>query len=279
MAQKPRRLTPKPDVLRELFLLSGNNCAMPQCKQVIIDSTGVMVGRVCHIEAAMPDGPRFNATMTNDQRRAISNLVLLCGGHHSQIDSKKAEAKWPIAAVRKIKADHEAKFRGLDATLQRSFESSFVDNTDALDPTPPNTFSALEKYVPDCKVEAEDHAERLKEVTNYLKKMSRVPDTERDFMLAVIKRAEKLGDMGECISVDVYDLNSALGLSHGKIRTLGEALDRYSVGRIDHDGDRTHAIIYNPSDFVGWGDIVTFCNKSGRTIDQFVLHLKFGLLG
>lgn len=216
MTQKPRRLTPKSEVLRELFLLSGNNCAMPRCRQVIIDSTGVMVGRICHIEAAMPDGPRFNPTMTNDQRRAISNLIMLCGGHHSHVDSKKNEANWTVAAIRKIKAEHETKFRGLDTTLQQSFESSFVDNTDALDPTHPITFSALEKYVPDCEVDMKDRFKRLKQVTSYLERMSCVPDSERDFMLAVINRAKKLGSNGEGISVNVFDLKSALGLSHGK---------------------------------------------------------------
>jgi hypothetical protein len=43
---KVTRLTPKPEVLRELYLLSGNNCAMPGCKNVIIDRAGVVVGHI-----------------------------------------------------------------------------------------------------------------------------------------------------------------------------------------------------------------------------------------
>jgi len=64
--QKPKRLVPKPDVLRELYLLSGKNCAMPDCNNVIVDSKGVVIGQVCHIEAASPKGPRFNAKQSND---------------------------------------------------------------------------------------------------------------------------------------------------------------------------------------------------------------------
>ena len=227
----------------------------------------------------MPKGARFNPTMTNDQRRAISNLILLCGGHHAQIDSKKNERKWPIDAVCKIKENHEAKFRGLEDTLQQSFESSFIDNTEALDPTHPIAFSVLEKFLPDCEVDAKDKTERLKQVNNYLKDMSRVPETERNFMLAVIKRAEKLDSIGECVSVNANDLHSALRLSLSKIKTLCDALDRYRVGHIELDAERTHVLIYNPSDFLGWADIIKFCNKSGEIIDRFVLHLKFGLLG
>ena len=85
-APKAKRLTPKPEVLRELYILSGNNCAMPGCKNVIIDRAGVVVGHVCHIEAAKPEGSRFNLNQNNEQRRALSNLVLMCKGHHAQID-------------------------------------------------------------------------------------------------------------------------------------------------------------------------------------------------
>ena len=85
--EKPKRLTPTPEVLRQLYLLSGNNCAMADCDHLIIDGKGVVIGHVCHIEAALPDGARFNAQMTNEQRRAESNLVLMCGGHHKSIRS------------------------------------------------------------------------------------------------------------------------------------------------------------------------------------------------
>jgi len=220
---------------------------MPHCKQVIIDSNGVLVGRICHIEAAMPDGARFNPTMTNDERRAISNLVLLCAGHHSLVDAKKNAAKWTVAALRKIKADHEAKFRGVDATLQKSFEKGFVDNTEYLDPTYPETFSTLERCVPDCKLRPEEHAKRLKEITDYARKMSRVPEKERGFMLAVIKRAEKLGKIHGGVAVSVFGINSALRLSYSKIRTLCEALDRYDVGFLREDGPWTEVIICSGS--------------------------------
>jgi hypothetical protein len=67
---KVMRLTPKPEVLRELYLLSGNNCAMPGCANSIIDSAGVVVGHICHIDAAMPDGARFIPDQTNEERHA-----------------------------------------------------------------------------------------------------------------------------------------------------------------------------------------------------------------
>jgi hypothetical protein len=37
-------------------------------------------------------------------------------------------------------------------------------------------------------------------------------------------------------------------------------------------------MISEPSDYVTWADIVRFCENSQHDLDDFVLHLKFGLL-
>ena len=63
---KTKRLPPKLDVLRELYLKSGNQCAFPTCSERIIDSEGSLIGEICHIEAALPGGERFNKDQTND---------------------------------------------------------------------------------------------------------------------------------------------------------------------------------------------------------------------
>jgi hypothetical protein len=49
----PKRLAPSGDTLRELFLKSGNLCAMPGCERLMMNSAGLFVGIVCHIEAAL----------------------------------------------------------------------------------------------------------------------------------------------------------------------------------------------------------------------------------
>ena len=58
--EAPKRLAPTSEVARELYLKSGNQCAFPGCEKVMINSEGTFIGQICHIEAAMPDGPRFN---------------------------------------------------------------------------------------------------------------------------------------------------------------------------------------------------------------------------
>ena len=124
-----KRLTPKPEVLKNLFALSGNCCAIADCNAVLIDGKGTVVGRICHIEAAEKGGPRFNPVMSDEQRRAASNLILLCSPHHTIIDDKKRESEWSVSSLRKIKAASEDRFREIGATLQVAFEHQFRDKT------------------------------------------------------------------------------------------------------------------------------------------------------
>ncbi len=83
----PRRLMPTASVARDLYLRSGNRCAYPGCDQALMTADEVLVGRIAHIEAALPGGPRFRASMTNEERRSFENLLLMCGTHHDVIDA------------------------------------------------------------------------------------------------------------------------------------------------------------------------------------------------
>lgn len=278
-----KRLTPKADVLREIYLLSGNNCAMPDCDHVIIDRSGVVVGHVCHIEAALPAGARFNPAQSNEDRRAINNLVLMCAGHHSQIDSKKHQATWTVARLKKIKNNHEKKFIGLDNSLKQAFKNSYIDSTDDLAPTVSKVFTELERLIPDTKLDDDSQEQsRRKQIRNFVEKLSKVPANEREFMVSIIRRAMKLNRKNDQVCVHVDDVKSAFKIGHGKIKLLGAALERYSVGSVSlacvGEGDEYHVMIDEPSEYVTWGDIVRFCEKSGNNLDDFVLRLKFDLL-
>src|SRR5262245_61632545 len=82
MPEKVKRLTPKPETLRELLLKSGNQCAIPGCSHLMMNEDGDFVGQICHIAAAETGGERFNPKMTNEARRSIENLMLMCYEHH-----------------------------------------------------------------------------------------------------------------------------------------------------------------------------------------------------
>jgi hypothetical protein len=100
----------KPNTIRRLDKLSGNECAEPTCtKKLIAEDGQSIISKICHIEAASKNGPRWNENMTNDERRDFSNLILLCDEHHTIIDNKVNELKFPVSLLKKWKTEHEAK--------------------------------------------------------------------------------------------------------------------------------------------------------------------------
>jgi len=100
----------KPTTIRRLDISSGNQCAEPICtKRLIAEDGQSIISKICHIEAASKNGPRWNAGMTDDERRDYSNLILLCDEHHTIIDNKDNELKFPVSLLKKWKTAHETK--------------------------------------------------------------------------------------------------------------------------------------------------------------------------
>ncbi|HCT9038179.1 TPA: hypothetical protein OUB44_001686 [Providencia rettgeri] len=107
MSEVPKRLAPTPETIRRLFSLSGNLCYFRDCHNIMINSSGDFIGQVCHIEAAMPGGERFNENMSNEQRRSFDNLILLCYEHHVTTDDVKI---YDVKSLKDMKHSHESLF-------------------------------------------------------------------------------------------------------------------------------------------------------------------------
>jgi len=106
----------KPSTIRRLDTLSGNECAEPNCRKKLIAEDGQsIISKICHIEAASKEGPRWNEKMTDDERRDFSNLLLLCDEHHTIIDNKNNEAIYTVSLLKKWKKDHEDKILQLSS--------------------------------------------------------------------------------------------------------------------------------------------------------------------
>jgi hypothetical protein len=96
---------PTDATVKRLYAQSGNVCAFPGCGVRIVQD-GIMVGAICHIRAASPLGPRYEAGQTNAERHGEDNLILLCANHHRLIDG---DAKtYSADNLREVKARHQA---------------------------------------------------------------------------------------------------------------------------------------------------------------------------
>lgn len=112
------RIAPTRETLIALFAKSGNVCAFPGCTHELVTSRNIFVGQICHVEAANPDGQRFNPNSTDEQRRSFENLLLLCYRHHKETDDVAA---YDANALRTIKHQHESKHGEKPFKVNESF--------------------------------------------------------------------------------------------------------------------------------------------------------------
>lgn len=113
--EEPKRLEPTKDTIRELFALSGNQCAYSYydedsediitCDHPLIEN-GEFVAQICHIEDAKKGG-RFNKSMSNEARRQPSNLMIMCHRHHKVTDNI---GRFPVKVMVQMKNRHEGLF-------------------------------------------------------------------------------------------------------------------------------------------------------------------------
>lgn len=105
---KPRQY--KPTTIRRLDTMSGNRCAAPSCNNPLIakDDGKSILSKICHIEAASSNGPRYNPNMSDDERRHFNNLILLCDACHIIIDNKENEQTCTVTVLKTWKKNHES---------------------------------------------------------------------------------------------------------------------------------------------------------------------------
>lgn len=95
---------PSVATIKRLFAVSSNRCAFPQCPQALVHGDKV-TGRVCHIKAASPEGPRYDAGQLDSERHGFGNLMLMCPIHHDVIDADVTT--YTVERLQAIKAEHE----------------------------------------------------------------------------------------------------------------------------------------------------------------------------
>lgn len=101
------RLDPTPNTVKRIFALSGNQCAFTGCTRSLVDEHGNLFAEICHIEAAEPNGERYNPQQTDEERRSFENLILMCANHHIETNNIQI---WHVEKLKKLKEDHEQKF-------------------------------------------------------------------------------------------------------------------------------------------------------------------------
>lgn len=114
---------------------SGNICAYPECKKVLVmdisetDDISV-IGEEAHIVAREADGPRGDAPLVTEQRDKYGNLILMCSIHHKIIDDHPTI--YTVEVLHDYKKRHEDWFREkyeINVSKQKDDElySAYID--------------------------------------------------------------------------------------------------------------------------------------------------------
>jgi hypothetical protein len=227
MSKRPQRLPPAPSVIKKLFAYSGNQCAMPNCTEKLVDVSGAMLGKIAHICAAEKGGARYDSKMTDEQRRDISNLFIVCGKHHDIIDDKNNEKNYPADLLRKYKRTHEGRFK----KAERQLLKQFVDTTQIAQPMYPHHLRALAKALGNKNI-ADDEAE-IRGVRHFIDSLKELPLTEREFALKLAERMRRRRKD----SLPAQDVMGAFQLSAYALERHMRVLEDHELGSIDEDGE------------------------------------------
>ena len=285
------RRPPTPSTIRALFAKSGNVCAFPKCEHKLVEDDNLYVSEVCHIEAAEPQGPRYNPNSTDDERRGYSNLILLCHAHHRRIDFD--ENTYTVEVLRHLKTQGEANVgqimlpisSSIVSQVEREMADQFWDYTGQREPTKVRNLSRLYEVI-GLNLEQGQIQEEIAEVNEHLDSLARVPVNVVQFVVSIARRIYVMSNSG-AVHTDpqgeqlmLSDYSAAHQFTDSKTRGLVKKANAYGLAMIDcmqsgSDKVETIRLMPLPSGCLLWGYIVEFCEKTGIESDVFVEQLNF----
>lgn len=110
-------------VSKRLWALSGNMCANPECRRPLSEEQTdsdlpVIIGDIAHITGRRKTSPRYDPTMSDEDRNGYDNLILLCKICHAKID--KQPNKYPAKMLQQMK---RASFEQFNHWIKRETQS------------------------------------------------------------------------------------------------------------------------------------------------------------
>lgn len=273
MAEDPKRLAVTMTAIKELFAKSGNLCAFPGCNHLMVTSDGNIIGQICHIEGAEPGGERFNASQSNEERRQVNNLIMLCYEHHVVTNNVK---EFPVQRMQEMKAIHEAKFT--DA-LQR-IERAFVDEASNTSVKGGGSLRKLHE-VQKWDLNDEQHGEMVEQFNVFAEKLRKVPRDTRELLLVLVERSSRPrwgeGGRGK-LSVPHREIAAAVRRGDAEIREHVTILQRYGFAGGERSDENQVDYIYVwdlANDWRIWEELRDFSKKTGTPLYELIVDLNF----
>ena len=243
-----------------------------------MDRNGIFIGQICHIQAAEEGGPRFNCNMSNEQRRSVSNLLLLCYEHHKVTDNVN---DFSVSRLSEMKQQHESRFSRPD----RAIMEKLTDWTTTEQPKEVHNLRRLNDVL-DWGFTSEELTESVSELNAYIDILRKVPIDVRTFIGAVVRRAHIMSSTNAVqdelsdIKLLYSDFQSAHQLSTSTINDKLVQMESYGLGgihEIDTELGIRPAICIRTlkSGWPIWPTIVEFAEAANIPFESFTEELDF----
>lgn len=275
--EEPKRKAHTKEVLRELFAKSGNMCAWPGCSQIMITAEGKFIGQICHIEGVK--GERSRNNMSNNDRAAVSNLMLLCYPHHVETND---ESLWTVELLKKMKQEHETLFTDPETALY----NAYVDRSARKALNRAITAKRFSEVV-GWPTEPIHLQETTDEINAIFEKVEKLDIQTRLFIVAVARRAWRVRETANVSTRSGHlllrwdDFTDTTGSADDEVKKRIEALEAHHLGSYDDDtmevaGRPVYAIMLyraptSQADY--WLPIAEFCEKANEPLEEIIVNL------
>lgn len=273
--ETPKRLTPEPEVVRRLYLVSGNLCAYAGCKQPLMGSDGTLVGEVAHICAALPAGRRFDPTMTNEQRRSFDNLVLLCANHHTMID--KPQSQHAVSDLQDMKQSHERVYTGIVDQLLEQVR----DITATTTWIPPVN---LEKML-GVSSDGDERAADIQVLDQLAVALASIPLSARSVLAIIVGRGERCSFGNREVGIPMSVLEGIVDCTDSELKRNIEVLEYAKYAWVDEefygDGTRWECNVGRSTGDIGWdffGELNGLAREDATVVERVLIDLDFSAL-
>lgn len=138
--------SPNQHTQRRLFASSAGYCQNPNCSNELFVDAGdknIHIAELAHVFAANDGGPRADPMLSEKDRGAFENLIVLCANCHTKVD--KAPEAYPDSMMLGWKRDHAKRLQGLFGVIQ--FDNRIVARQ-AVEPLLTENRTVFDKYGP-----------------------------------------------------------------------------------------------------------------------------------
>ncbi|MGV2967159.1 hypothetical protein [Paenibacillus sp. AGC30] len=239
----------------------------------MMDADGDFIGEVCHIEAAETGGQRFNPKQSNEDRRAFSNLMLMCHACHKKTDNVK---KYTVEILQKMKRDHEKKFSDIVSKLQNSIS----DLTTLQDYSYTLSCKRINESL-NWKLDSTQLKDMCDEINQWVERLRKLsPDTRNVFSIMIDRSTLNSWDQPQVI---IHEIAKVTDLDFEGMKEHYDLLYKYNfISKAEREEeDNTVVVTIKPFILTGWPfwiDLKKFCDVENINLNEIVGEMNFGLL-